>query len=407
MSSSNINECGLSKVLIFLLTVLLRACTSICSKVIMSMSGSVEKGKILFFHKPLFTSCSMFVGISFAMVMHVFVVFFRIPFPGYDHHLGRATIIEDSSESLSESSSDENMNQVQNVHSATDNGLNKNQSFTPVEEDLLERNDWYSNIMLQSGLLTKEASDMTEPTLLEDSYSSRGLESPICGECSEDDYCPPLMKQQISLADHQIINTTYHPPNDLSNDTGDTSISTDESGSMPTDTTSPISLKDADESKIMRRHPLSMYFILAIPALLDLGATAFSIAGLVYLDVSIFQMISNSNIFFVALMKHYVLKNLLCKFHWVGVFWIVVSVFIGGSSALLESRMSGNVTDGSATDTLVGVILVMAGAALYAMQTVMEEKLMNADVPVPPLLLIGMQGLWGVVLSIFVMFPVG
>ena len=373
----------------------------------MSMSGSVEKGKILFFHKPLFTSCSMFVGISFAMVMHVFVVFFRIPFPGYDHHLGRATIIEDSSESLSESSSDENMNQVQNVHSATDNGLNKNQSFTPVEEDLLERNDWYSNIMLQSGLLTKEASDMTEPTLLEDSYSSRGLESPICGECSEDDYCPPPMKQQISLADHQIINTTYHPPNDLSNDTGDTSISTDESGSMPTDTTSPISLKDADESKIMRRHPLSMYFILAIPALLDLGATAFSIAGLVYLDVSIFQMISNSNIFFVALMKHYVLKNLLCKFHWVGVFWIVVSVFIGGSSALLESRMSGNVTDGSATDTLVGVILVMAGAALYAMQTVMEEKLMNADVPVPPLLLIGMQGLWGVVLSIFVMFPVG
>lgn len=87
----------------------------------MSMSGSVENGKILLFHKPLFTSCSMFVGISFAMVMHVFVVFFRIPFPGYDHHLSRAATIQDSSESLSESSSDEIMNQVQNVHSATDN----------------------------------------------------------------------------------------------------------------------------------------------------------------------------------------------------------------------------------------------------------------------------------------------
>jgi hypothetical protein len=37
----------------------------------------------------------------------------------------------------------------------------------------------------------------------------------------------------------------------------------------------------------------------------------------------------------------------------------------------------------------------------------MEEKLMKVDVPVPPLLLDGMQGLWGVVLSILVMFPVG
>ena len=128
-----------------------------------------------------------------------------------------------------------------------------------------------------------------------------------------------------------------------------------------------------------------------------------------YLDVSIFQMIGNIQFFFVALMKHYVLKNLLYKFHWVGVFWIVVSVMIGGSSALLVSRMSGNITDGSVTaiDTLVGVALVIAGVFLNASQAVIEEKLMGLDVPVPPLLLIGVQGLWGVVLSIVVMFPVG
>ena len=143
MMSSNINECGLSKALIFLLSVLLRACTSICSKIIMSMSGSDENGKgLLLFHKPLFTSCSMFVGISFALVMHVFVVFFRLPFPGYDHHLNRATTIDDS-ESLSESGSEL---LFQNVDSdAMDhNGLNNNTSFTIVEEDLLERKDWYS-----------------------------------------------------------------------------------------------------------------------------------------------------------------------------------------------------------------------------------------------------------------------
>jgi drug/metabolite transporter (DMT)-like permease len=249
--------------------------------------------------------------------------------------------------------------------------------------------------MLQGGLLTKESSDVTEPTLLGYSYSTRGLD---WSERSEDNSCPPLMKQPISLT-----------ANDLSNDTNDTLISTtDESGNSQRTLFTPslISLESVKPKQL----PLSMYFILAIPAMLDLGATAFSIAGLVYLDVSIFQMISNSNIVFVALMKHFILKNLLYRFHWVGVFWIVVSVFIGGSSALLKSQISGNVTDGSgvtATDTLVGVVLVMAGAALFAVQTVMDEKLMKVDIPVPPLLLIGMQGLWGVVLSILVMFPMG
>jgi drug/metabolite transporter (DMT)-like permease len=94
-------------------------------------------------------------------------------------------------------------------------------------------------------------------------------------------------------------------------------------------------------------------------------------------------------------------------------FWIVVSVFIGGSSALLVDRMSrsSDVTadnDGaSVTETLIGVLLVITGTILYAVMVLVEEKLMKSDVPVPPLLLIGIEGLWGVVLSIFVMFPVG
>jgi drug/metabolite transporter (DMT)-like permease len=137
------------------------------------------------------------------------------------------------------------------------------------------------------------------------------------------------------------------------------------------------------------------------------------VAGLYYLDVSFYQMICNSSIVFVALMKHHVLKNYIHKFQWIGMFWIVVSVFIGESSALLVDRMSrsSDVTadnDGvSVAETLIGVLLVIAGTILYAVMVLMEEKLMKSDVPVPPLLLIGIEGLWGVVLSIFVMFPVG
>jgi len=300
--SSNISECGLSKVLIFVSTALLRACTSICSKVIMSMSGSESEQEL--FQKPLFITFCMFVGMSLALIMQVFVVFFRIPFPGYDHHLLSATTID--------------------------------------------------------------------------------------SECSESAY--------HSLPT-QIINSTYHPP---------------ESDRVSTDTASlplfPLRDNAANANESKTKLPLSMYFIIAIPAFLDLGATALWLTGLKYLDVSIFQMLCNSQFLFVALMKHYILKNLLYKFHWVGVFWIVGSVLIGGSSALLVSRMSGNITeDGSytATDTLIGVALVIAGTVLRSLIAVIVEKLMNLDVPVPPFLLIAMQGFWGVVLSIFVMFPVG
>lgn len=297
----------------------------------MAMSGFVSENDKELFQKPLFITFGTCIDMSLVLFVHVFVVYFRIPFPGYDH--------------------------------------------------------------LSTTTMDSECSD-------------------------EDDYCRlPLMQQRNSSVDHHIINSTSQPLNDSirlrhrihtqSNDTGDTSVSINKSGSMLTSTASLISLGDADGSKT--KLPLSMYFVIAIPALLDLGGMVFSVAGLVYLDVSIFQMISNSLILFAALMKHYVLKDLLHKFHWVGVFWIVVSVIIGGISALLESRMSGNANDNSvtATDTLVGVALVIAGTALLAGEIVIAEKLMSLDVSVPPLLLVGMLGLWSVVLSIFVMFPVG
>ncbi|KAL3823118.1 hypothetical protein ACHAXA_006448 [Cyclostephanos tholiformis] len=98
------------------------------------------------------------------------------------------------------------------------------------------------------------------------------------------------------------------------------------------------------------------------------------------------------------------------KFHWVGVFWNVVSVLIVGGTALLassSSSISGSTGNVTASETLLGVMLMIAGAFVQAIQFVFEEKVMKMDVPVPPLLLIGMEGFWGVVVGIFVMYPIG
>mmetsp|Transcript_28495 Transcript_28495/g.60127 ORF Transcript_28495/g.60127 Transcript_28495/m.60127 type:complete len:489 (-) Transcript_28495:137-1603(-) len=152
--------------------------------------------------------------------------------------------------------------------------------------------------------------------------------------------------------------------------------------------------------------PLWMYFFLAIPAIFDLAATALCMMGLQYLDVSIYQMLRGSGIIFVALMKQHVMKEHLHKFHWVGVFWNVISVVIVGATALLSTSTS-ETTDVTPSETFLGVCLMMAGAFVQAVQFVFEEHVMKMDVPAPPLLLIGMEGFWGTFLGIFVMYPIG
>jgi hypothetical protein len=117
-----------------------------------------------------------------------------------------------------------------------------------------------------------------------------------------------------------------------------------------------------------------------------------------------------SGIIFVALMKQYVLGDRLYSFQWVGVMWNIVSVFlVGGTAILNEKTQSGSVDDAtelsSSSSALMGVMLVMMGALVQAMQFVFEEKVMTMDIPSPPLLLIGMEGLWGTILCLFVVYP--
>jgi drug/metabolite transporter (DMT)-like permease len=151
--------------------------------------------------------------------------------------------------------------------------------------------------------------------------------------------------------------------------------------------------------------PVWMYFFLAVPSIFDLAATALCMMGLRYLDVSIYQLLRGSGIIFVALMKQHVLGDRLYVFQWIGVLWNVVSVVLVGATAVLNSQ--GEHTDVLPAEALLGVALVMAGAFVQALQFVFEEKVMTMDeASAPPLLLIGMEGLWGTVLCLLVVYPV-
>lgn len=160
---------------------------------------------------------------------------------------------------------------------------------------------------------------------------------------------------------------------------------------------------EEEEEPVSSELPVWMYFFLGIPSVFDLGATALCMMGLQFLDVSIYQMLRGSGIIFVALMKQHVLGDHLFRFQWVGVFWNVVSVVLVGLTAMLASAQSEKEVE--ASDAVWGVLLVMAGAFVQALQFVFEEKVMTMDIPAPPLLLIGMEGIWGTVLCLVVVYP--
>lgn len=151
--------------------------------------------------------------------------------------------------------------------------------------------------------------------------------------------------------------------------------------------------------------PLWMYFFLIIPSVFDLIATTLCMFGLRYVNVSIYQMLRGSGIVFVAILKQSILKHTLKRFMWVGVFWNVISVFLVGAAAMMAS--TGVQSDGSESSPLAGVILICAGAFVQSLQFVFEEKVMTEmDIPAPPMLLIGMEGLWGTLICVFILYPI-
>lgn len=148
--------------------------------------------------------------------------------------------------------------------------------------------------------------------------------------------------------------------------------------------------------------PTWMYFVLIIPSVFDLIATALCMFGLLHVNVSIYQMLRGSAIIFVAILKEFVLKDRLRKYMWVGVFWNVISIVLVGMTAMFSATDDDN----SPQNPFLGVCLILCGALVQSLQYAFEEKVMSMDVAAPPLLLIGMEGLWGTLLCIFVLYPI-
>jgi hypothetical protein len=194
----------------------------------------------------------------------------------------------------------------------------------------------------------------------------------------------------------------------------------------------------------MKPLPMWMYFFLIFPAVFDLVATSLAMYGLRYVTVSVYQMlrgrllcvqcrtcsgtpcrcwlsrhyepllilhftitiftITGSAIVFVAILKQFVLKDVLKRYMWVGIALNVLSIVLVGFTAMMIDAASAPAAAEAAAaagepvaaggSAMLGVVLILLGAFVQSLQYVFEEKVMSASeddpnvAPTPPLLLV-------------------
>lgn len=81
--------------------------------------------------------------------------------------------------------------------------------------------------------------------------------------------------------------------------------------------------------------PVWTYFILAVPSCFDLVATVLCMFGLMYISVSVYQLLRGACIVFVALMKHYMLGDRQKAFQWMGVTLLALAISMVGLTSVL------------------------------------------------------------------------
>ena len=144
--------------------------------------------------------------------------------------------------------------------------------------------------------------------------------------------------------------------------------------------------------------PRKLYLLMMIPAAFDTIGTVLAKIGLMYVTVSIFQLVRASLLIFVAVAKYF-LGDVITKYMWVGIGINTVAMLLVGSTALLMPADAANKTG---RQPYVGVLWILGSCALQGLQYVFEEKVMRIEGP-PPLMVVGLEGCWGTLLMMPIM----
>ena len=132
----------------------------------------------------------------------------------------------------------------------------------------------------------------------------------------------------------------------------------------------------------------------------------FLLEAQLYITASMWQMLRGTVIIITAVLKRFVLGKELRAHMWCGVVTIAFAMALTALPTFLDPSTQESAKDGGAQrDPRVGVALVLAGCVAQGVQYVFEEKVMHGAEKAPPLVVIGMEGLWGTALTLLLVYP--
>ena len=144
-----------------------------------------------------------------------------------------------------------------------------------------------------------------------------------------------------------------------------------------------------------------LFFLLLVPAFFDLAGTALAKVGLMHCSVSVYQLVRCTVIVFTSIAKTLMGKRLPSHM-WVGVFLVTVAMVAVSASSLIEPSEPSS--ESSTKHPSIGILFLMGSCLVASLQYVFEEKVMSDD-GAHPLVVVGLEGFWGVVLFVSVVFP--
>ena len=147
------------------------------------------------------------------------------------------------------------------------------------------------------------------------------------------------------------------------------------------------------------------YLLMLIPALFDFAATYLMNFALIVVSSNIFQIMKGCVILFTALLAVFYRKHKMYLYEIVGVIIIVVSLVVIGSATFCpgyqtssdESSLSGEESTTSIGTTLLGILLIVIGQFLQALQTIVEEQFLH-DISAPVTFVVGLEGFYGLII---------
>jgi hypothetical protein len=150
--------------------------------------------------------------------------------------------------------------------------------------------------------------------------------------------------------------------------------------------------------------PLRTFVTVGAPACCELLATGLMNIGLLYIDASVWQMLRGAMVLFSAIFCAFFLKRPHFAYMWWSVLLVLIALVVVGVAAVLSGN--GLAKSGTTQGQVIMAIFLTVGAqVIQALQVVIEDLLMH-DLTASPVLIVGLEGFWGTLITSFVVMPI-